>query len=80
MSRYVKQLDNGKHIAYGFDIALGYFIDVFDVPDEDGEERLLLEESSVLTKMGNGKMIELMSLYNLPESHIEQVASDLPIT
>lgn len=80
MSKYVKQLDNGKHIAYGFDIALGYFIDVFDVPDEDGEEHLLIEESSVLTKMGNGKMIELMSLYNLPESHIEQVASDLPIT
>lgn len=80
MSRYVKQLDNGKHIAYGYNIALGYFIDVFDVPDEDGEEHLLLKESSVLTKMGNGKMIELMSLYNLPESHIEQVASDLPIT
>jgi hypothetical protein len=80
MSKYVKQLDNGKHIAYGFDIALGYFIDVFDVPDEDGEEHLLLEESSLLTKMSNGKMIELMSLYNLPESHIEQVASDLPIT
>ena len=80
MSRYVKQLDNGKHVAYGFDVALGYFIDVFDVPDDDGEERLLLEESSVLSKMGNGKMIELMSLYNLPESHIEQVASDLPIT
>ncbi len=80
MSKYVKQLDNGKHIAYGFDIALGYFIDVFDVPDEDGEEHLLLEESSLLTKMSNGKMIELMSLYNLPESHIEQVALDLPIT
>lgn len=80
MSRYVKQLDNGKHIAYGFDIALGYFIDVYDVPDEDGKEHLLLEESSLLTKMGNGKMIELMSLYNLPESHIEQVALDLPIT
>ena len=80
MSKYVKQLDNGKHIVYGFDVALGYFIDVYDVPDEDGEEHLLLEESSVLTKMGNGKMIELMSLYNLPESHIEQVASDLPIT
>ncbi len=80
MSKYVKQLDNGKHIAYGFDIALGYFIDVFDVPDEDGKEHLLLEESSLLTKMGNGKMIELMSLYNLPESHIEQVALDLPIT
>jgi hypothetical protein len=80
MSKYVKQLDNGKHVAYGFDVALGYFIDVVDVPDEEGEEQYLLEESSLLTKMGNGKMIELMSLYNLPESHIEQVASDLPIT
>ena len=80
MSRYSKELENGKRIAYGFDHVLGYFFDVFDVPDKDGEEHLLIEESSKLTGMSNGKMIELMDVYKLPESHIEQVAMDLPIT
>ncbi len=79
MSRYVKQLENGKEVAYGFDHALGYYLQVFDVPDEDGEDVLLIDESSMLTRMSNGKMIELMDVYNLPESHIEMVASDLPI-
>jgi hypothetical protein len=79
MSRYIKELENGKTVAYGYDHALGYFFDVFDVPDDDGVENLLIEESSLLTKMSNGKMLELMNVYELPESHIEQVAMDLPI-
>jgi len=79
MSRYVKELENGKEVAYGFDHVLGYFLQVFDVPDEDGKDILLIDESSMLTKMSNGKMIELMDVYRLPESHIEMVASDLPI-
>lgn len=79
MSRYVKTLENGKTVAYGFDHALGYFLDVMDVPDEKGETVMIMEESSLLSKMSNGKMIELMDLYGLPESHIEQVAMDLPI-
>ena len=79
MSRYIKELENGKTVAYGYDHVLGYFIDVFDVPDDDGVENLLIEESSRLTKMSNGKMLELMNVYELPESHIEQVAMDLPI-
>ena len=80
MSRYSKELENGKRVSYGFDHVLGYFFDVFDVPNKDGEEHLLIEESSKLTGMSNGKMIELMDVYKLPESHIEQVAMDLPIT
>jgi len=79
MSRYIKVTDNGKTIAYGFDHALGYFIDVVEAPDGDEEPIYLIEESSLLTKMSNGKMLELMDLYELPESHIEMVAMDLPI-
>ena len=56
-----------------------YFLQVFDVPDDDGEDNLLIDECSMFTKMSNGKMIELMSVYELPESHIERVAMDLPI-
>jgi len=33
----------------------------------------------LLTKMSNGRMLELMKKYKLPESHIQKVAMDLPI-
>ena len=79
MSRYTKQLKDGRSVAYGYDHALGYFIDVFGIPDEQGVSESLIEESSMFTQMSNGKMIELMDLFALPESHIEQVAMDLPI-
>ena len=79
MSRYTKELGNGKVVAYGHDKATGYFLQVFDVPDEDGEDNLLIDECSMFTNMSNGKMIELMDLYKLPESHLELVAMDLPI-
>ena len=79
MSRYTKELDNGKEVAYGWDHATGYFLQVFDVPDDDGEDNLLIDECSMFTKMSNGKMIELMNVYELPESHLELVAMDLPI-
>ena len=82
MSRYIKKLENGKTVAYGFDNVTGYFLQVFDVEDEvnpDDEPYLIIDECSTFTKMSNGKMLELMSLYELPESHIEAVAMDLPI-
>lgn len=78
MSRYTKELENGNTVAFGFDSALGYFIDEFG-PDNDGEDALVLSESSLLTGMGNGKMVELMKKYELPEAHIERVVMDLPI-
>jgi hypothetical protein len=79
MSRYTKNLDDGRSVVYGYDHALGYFIDVFGIPDDQGVSESLIEESSFLTRMSNGKMIELMDLFDLPESHIERVAMDLPI-
>lgn len=79
MSRYTKTLEDGRTLAYGYDHALGYFFDLFGIPDEKGVSESLIEESSFLTKMSNGKMIELMDMFDLPESHIERVAMDLPI-
>jgi len=79
MSRYTKQMDDGRLVIYGHDHALGYFLDVLGIPDEQGERESLIEESSLLTKMSNGKMIELMDMFDLPESQIELVALDLPI-
>jgi hypothetical protein len=79
MSRYTKELEDSRIVVYGYDHALGYFIDLLGVADEQGERELLIEESSMLSKMSNGKMIELMDTFKLPESHIELVAMDLPI-
>ena len=79
MSRYNKELENGKVVAYGHDHATGYFFQVFDAVEKDEEDYLLIDECSTFTKMSNGKMLELMVIYGIPESHIEQVAMDLPI-
>jgi len=79
MSRYTKDLEDGRLVTYGFDNALGYFLDVFSTPDEKGIRKLLIEESSLLTKMSNGKMLELMEDYDLNESHRDKVAMDLAI-
>lgn len=79
MSRYVKQMEDGTSVAYGFDKALGYFIDVFGPEDEEGISQMIVEESSFLSGMSNGKMVELMQEYQLPEEHINLVALDLEI-
>ena len=79
MSRFTKQLEDGKEVAYGFDHAFGYFLDVFDGETEDGEDNIIVQESSFATRLTNGRMVELMMEYDLPEDHIHMVAMDLPI-
>lgn len=80
MSRYIKKLPNGNEVAYGYADILGYFIQEFDKePDEDGEDVLLLNECSTLTKMKNTKMADFMVQYDLPPHQIEMVLMDLPI-
>ncbi len=79
MSRYIKELDNGKTVAYGFEHEnqVGYYIKVYDV-EEDNIQHLLFGRASN-QGMSNSEMIYLMDIHSLPESHIEQVAMDLPI-
>jgi hypothetical protein len=79
MSRYVKKEQDGSTVAYGFDKALGYFIDVFGPEDEEGISQMIVEESSLFSGMSNGKMVELMQNYQLPEAHINLVMLDLEI-
>lgn len=79
MSRYTKQLDDNRLVVYGYDNVLGYFFDLLDIPDEEGDRETIIEESSLLSHMSNGKMIALMDTFNLPDSQIELVAMDLPI-
>lgn len=79
MSRYLKKEQDGSTVAYGFDRALGYFIDVFKHEDAEGKINMILEESSLLSGMSNAKMVELMQKYQLPEAHINLVMLDLEI-
>ena len=77
MSRYVKNLGPGKDIAYGHDHATGYFFQLFDGVDEDGNDKLSIDECSLFTKMSKGRMIELMIQYTCPEEQIDLVLLDL---
>ena len=75
MSRHVEELV----VAYGFDHVEGYYFQLYKVNPENEVEQFIIDESSLLTKMSNSKMIELMKKYKLPESHIQKVVMDLPI-
>ena len=79
MSRHVINKEDGKDIAYGHDHAMGYFFQVFDGVDEDGEDNLVVNEDSMFTGMSNGRMLELMEEHKVNENHIAIVALDLPI-
>jgi len=75
MSRHVEDLI----VAYGFDHVEGYYFQLYKINSEDEVEQFIIDESSLLTKMSNSKMIELMEKYKLPKTHIQKVAMDLPI-
>jgi hypothetical protein len=82
MSRYIKQLEDRKlSVAYGFDHALGYFFQVFDLDEsnlEEEESGVIVDESSLLTGMSNGDMYELMENYDVDAEHMAMVLLDLP--
>ena len=75
MSRHTKDLI----IAYGFDHVEGYYFQLYKVNSDNEIEQFIIDESSLLTKMSNSRMIELMEKYKLPDSHIQKVVMDLPI-
>jgi len=77
MSRYVKKVDTGD-VAYGFDIAEGYFFQLFG-DDIDGEDNLIINESSLFTGLSNARMAELMDKYECDSDHQNLVMMDLPI-
>ena len=77
MSRYSKVINKNEFIAFGYDYFEGYFFQHFK-KGKDGEDILVVDESSLFTIMSNGKMIELLKEYNCSEDIIEKVALDLP--
>ena len=75
MSRHVEELI----VAYGFDNTERYYFQLYKINSDDEVEQFIIDESSLLTKMSNARMVELMEKYKLPKSHIEKVVMDLPI-
>ena len=75
-----KYLDNGEEVAYGFDHAIGYFFCKFAAePDEEGEDVMLIEESSLFSKLTKTRMMELLIEYKCSDVHMQYVAMDQPI-
>ena len=78
----IKKLEDDLHIAYGFDNSTGYFFQVMQKQDSK-EVEFLVDECSMMSRMSNGRMVELLQTYNLDADHImqtaiSQVALDLP--
>lgn len=75
MSRYVTNTASGLDAAYGFDHAMGYFVQVFD---DEGE--LIVDEDSLFTGLNNGKMLTLIQEHGIEvePGHLDMIGYDLP--
>jgi hypothetical protein len=93
MSRYrfvntTKEPGKRYEVAYGFDRPMQeYFLQVFDlnVPeagnnndDDDDDVHCIVWEGNRMTGKSNSEMLELFELWGVPETHLQQVALDLP--
>jgi hypothetical protein len=80
MSRFTKMMSDGRVVAYGYDRALGYFIDVFKEAEVVGD--LLIEEEVIMEKCSffgssNGDILEAMEEFGVDPNHIQAVSLDL---
>ncbi len=76
MSRYSKVINEEESISFGYDHLEGYFFQHFK-RREDGEDDLIVDESSLFTMMSNEKMIELLKEYDCSQDIIKRVELDL---
>ena len=76
MSRYSRVINENESIAFGYDYLEGYFFQHFK-RKEDGEDDLIVDESSLFTMMSNKKMIELLVKYDCSQDVIKRVEKDL---
>ena len=77
MSRYSKVINKDEFIAFGHDHLEGYFFQHFK-EGEDGEDDLIVDESSLFTMMSNEKMVKLLVKYDCSQDIIKKVELDLP--
>jgi len=79
MSRY-RSTNKTKEIVYGWDHALGYFYDTFDLTaqESDGTPLHLDEGSSFINRMNRGQFLEILEEFDIPQKHRMAIAADLP--
>ncbi len=77
VSHYTKKLERGREISYGFHKNYGNFIRVIkrlEKPDSNGNTEIdLVNLNYQLHVMSDRMMAELMTAYDLPQCHIDQV-------
>lgn len=79
MSRYVKKIDDEIDIVYGFDHALGYFIQKFNkkLISERNEEGVEYDKSSMFDRMTNSEFTGHLTEFKCNPEHIARAAMDL---
>ena len=80
MSRFTHNISEDEYVAYGLDMALGYFADVF-VKFIDDEGYVTQEVTKSVT--GRSKVIDLFTeldlLGNINKWHINSICMDIPL-
>lgn len=76
MSQYRTTDKQGQRVLYGFDHALGYWMDFYAQHEPDMPIR---EESSLFTSMSNGRMLTIIEEegVSVPKDHLNLIGLDL---
>lgn len=76
MSHHYAPAPNSGLVAYGFDHALGYFIDVYDVGGT-----VIETKCTAFDGLTHGHLLQLLddAGAQVPEAHRELIAMDLPV-
>ena len=75
MSRYVIEKEDGSEIAYGFDHALGFFVQLFEY-DKDGRVNVTIDMDRLNSSRGD--VLEKCTELGVPDEHLERISLDLP--
>ena len=79
MSRYIAihKSDKNKQVIYGWDHALGYWVDVVDYEKGDEDFEFIIKEMSSIFGSGRGTMVETLKEYDVPGEHLLKLGLDL---
>ncbi len=80
MSRHIAKKSDDHFIAYGYDHPLQeYFYQEWGpAREENGEIKMVAWAGSRMTDMSRGEMLDKLTEFGAPETHMESVALDLP--
>jgi hypothetical protein len=76
MSRYTKQLPEEKRLVYGWDHALGYFYEIWDLTSDPDSPPL--KDRCSMFGMSRNEMAEVLIESKANRDHIQKLALDVP--